>query len=197
MKIEKAKRLLFNPEIISIIIIAAFVILMINICDKKINQMEDSKDLCLPIDSSSTLDEDEENQIIEQLQLYNPNISKMAEVYSTDFNMITRICGKDYNISPNDIKDFEILDNILLDNDRGYCTYENGNVDQIVYFQHITVYDEDAIAIIWLPYHKVTNLWLISFIGYIILILIFTLFNLVVLKYQKTTLKTYNTIRRI
>jgi hypothetical protein len=194
---KKQFKLVINSEVVAIILIAALQILLITICNHKINQIQDSRSLSLPVEEASVLDDKTTSKLIEQLKLYNSDPSKMLEIYSTNFDLIARLVGHGYEANVNDIKYLLVLQNILLDNEEGYCTYKVDNVDQILYFKHIDVNNEDSIVMIWLPYHEIKGLWVIPFMGMIILILIFVLFNLIVLKYQRATLKNYNTIRRI
>ena len=175
-KKSKKKNKYFTFETCIIYMIAICVIAMINLSNYKINEIFASQQESLLSRDISTNDihDELENAIIE----FRPDLCKMIEIYSLDFDQLLKMefnpdQEKDNN---NDIQDYPKLMNLLSNNTEGHTTIRTENEEEDVYFRQIELSNgQKCIMIIYMTRPIVEHLWIISFLGYIILILVFIL----------------------
>lgn len=185
MKSQKKtnKHPIFNIEILILVVIAALMIFLINFAEAKFNEV-------ISVDKQALLMNDNpENQISDdfakEIVNFRPESCKMIELFSKDFELIFRVQFRedDENKLYDNIENHQELMSLFLHNKEGHTNLTIDGEEEDIYFKWTTNnLGEPSLMIIYMARPVVKNLWVFSFICYIILILIFLL--VISLKYR-------------
>ena len=194
-KVNK-KKSIFNIEILIIFVIAALMIFLINFANAKLNEVitVDREALLMNSDANSLISDDLAKEIIK----FRPESCKMIELFSQNFELIFRVQFRenDESRSYDSIKNHPELMDLFLNNKNGHANITVDGEEEDIYFEWtITNTGDAALMIIYMARPVVKNLWLFSFVCYMILLLVFLL--VIVMKYRmhKQLMKEYENLQ--
>lgn len=191
---HKKKRFRLNIEVVIIFAIAACVIFLINFADSKLNEviLSDQEALLIRHDPDNPVHEDLAKQIIE----FRPDACKMVEVFTKDFDPMFRIQFKEDDILDDTrITDYPDLMEVFMNNKEGHTNLVIDDYEEDVYFQWTELSTGEVyLVIIYMSRPVVHNLWVFSFVCYLILILIGVLLIRVNLQSHSEKIRFYQMI---
>ena len=172
MKQRKKSRLYI--ETILIIFIAFCIVFLNFFMGKKVKEMNVTGLNSMFVKSGISFEESED--FANQITKYKPNYCKMIEIYDESYELIISLTFIDENISNSDIRDYQELINIFNSNEHGQTTVNIDDHKESVYFQWIeNDRNERRLLLIYSSFHIIDDLWIFSFVCYLILILMFIL----------------------
>lgn len=164
----------FTFEILIIIVIALCMIFLVNFTNNKLDEIvtSDREALLVSDIENSQMHEELAKQIVQ----FRPDACKMIEVFSEDFDLMFKVQFKDDTTHPNILTDHEDLINLLKSNKEGQTTIEIGDETEDVYFRwEYTTTGEKCLIIIYMAKPTVKNVWVVSVVAYIVILLVFIL----------------------
>jgi hypothetical protein len=176
---------------IIVIAIAVCIVAMINVANSKINEIYDAHKSSLMMNDVS--DTGVSEVLSDQIEMYRPGTCKMIEVYNGDLTLLFRIQFNEDNITEyGDLNDYPELKELLQNHKEGSTTITTDDEEEDIYFRWTkTDTGEDRLAIIYMTTKIVKNVWVISFLGYIVLILVFILLIRMRLHSHSSSIKRY------
>lgn len=187
-----------NFQIVIIILISICIVCLMSLSNYKINKIFEShrESLLTTEFGSSELNEKLADAIIE----FRPDMCKMIEIYSTDFDLIMKMKFDPSDDRENNdpaIENFPELMNLLRINNEGNTTIRTEDEEEDVYFRHVTLSSgEECVIIIYMTRTLVKHIWLINFLGYFTLLLVFVLLIHSMHLRQKDTINYYKMISK-
>lgn len=174
MKNKKLKSI-FNIETIIILIIAACVLFLNVFTANKIYELQRVGTEAMFI--MDGLEYANSEELGSEIVKYRPDSYKMIEVYDESYELLFSLqFDQNYKVYNNDIYNHKNLLYLLENSEKGQTTISNGEYDEQVYFQWMTNNrGEKRLVIVYSTKEIVGNIWMFSFVCYIILILIFIL----------------------
>lgn len=188
------KRHSFTIDRLIVVTIALCMIFLIKFAENKLNEVlvSDREALLIEHDENNPLHEELAQEIIG----FRPDACKMIEVFSEDFQPIFRVQFKedDDHLSQS-LYDFPELMSLLKENNDGHTNVTINEEEEDVYFRWTTTTTgERCLFIIYMSRPIVKNLWVFSFVSYMILILVFILFFRLQLKNHYERINYYERI---
>ena len=113
----------------------------------------------------------------EEIVKYRPDSCKMIEIYNESFELIFSLqFDENHVIKNNNILSHPDLVNLFQNNAEGQTSVTIGEYDEDVYFQWIAnTNGEKRLVIVYSTIENVKNIWVFSFVCYLVLILVFIL----------------------
>lgn len=190
------KHPIFNVEMMILVVIAALMIFLINFANTKLNEVVsvDREALLMNADPESPISDDLAKEIVD----FRPESCKMIELFSKDFELIFRVQFRegDENRSYENIENHKELMDLFLNNKEGHTNIIVDGEEEDIYFRWtVTTSGEPSLMIIYMARPVVKNLWVFSFVCYIILILIFTLVIMMKYRLHRQLLKEYENLQ--
>ena len=194
-KVNK-KKSIFNIEILIIFVIAALMIFLINFANAKLNEVitVDREALLMNSDANSLISDDLAKEIIK----FRPESCKMIELFSQNFELIFRVQFRenDESRSYDSIKNHPELMDLFLNNKNGHANITVDGEEEDIYFEWTTTNTGDAaLMIIYMARPVVKNLWLFSFVCYMILFLVFLLIIIMKYRMHKQLIREYENLQ--
>ena len=172
--IKSPKKQNFTFEIIIIILIACCMIFLVNFANNKLDEIvtSDREALLMSNVENSQMREELARQIVQ----FRPDACKMIEVFSEDFELMFKVQFKDETTHQNILTEHEDLMNLLKSNKEGQTTIEIGDETEDVYFRwENTCTGEKCLIIIYMAKPIVRNVWVVSVVAYVVIVLVFIL----------------------
>ena len=168
------KRKLFSFETVIICVIALCVIFLNSFATVKMTELESSGNEALFIRQDLPYEDSE--ILAEEIVQYHPDTCKMIEMYDENFEMVFSVQFDEKVVECSDIHNYPELIELLKQSKEGQTTVTMGDVEEYVYFQWTTNNrNEDRLLLIYSSKHEVSNIWIFSFVCYMVMILIFVL----------------------
>lgn len=170
----KHTRKLISFEIIIAIAIAICMIFLINFANAKMEEViiSNKESLLINHDPLNPIHED----LAEEIVKFRPGACKMIDVYSEDLEPLFTVQFYDNNTEHASLRDFPDLVDLLRNNEEGHTEISIDGIDENVYFRWSeTSRGEHYLVMVYMSQPEVNNLWVFSFICYLILILVFIL----------------------
>lgn len=178
-------------ELIIMIVIAGLMIFLIHFADAKLNEIMTADQQALLINQNS--DNPINVELSEEIVKYRPETCKLIEVYNSNYEPMFDVQFGTSIQDTNPITDYPELIDILENSPEGHTEFTQD--DQIEYIQYqwvSTSDDEQALIIIYMTKPIVKNLWVFSFICYLILILVFVIIIRMNLINSRNRIRQYN-----
>lgn len=187
------------------ILIAICIVFLIQFTNMKFDELINSADEAVLVhqDTNSPIQEELATLIME----YKPDACKMIEVYTSDFQPIIsfQFLSADPESEVTDsaliedmktITSYPELVELFKENEEGYTTIQIGDTKEDVYFHWVTMATtgEENLAIMYMSRPVVHDLWIFSFVCYMILILVFVLVMYLILSQNDERIKNYQRI---
>lgn len=190
------KHPIFNVEMLILVVIAALMIFLINFANAKFNEVVsvDREALLMNANPESPISDDLAKEIVD----FRPESCKMIELFSKDFELIFRVQFRegDENRSYENIENHKELMDLFLNNKEGHTNIIVDGEEEDIYFRWtVTNTGEPSLMIIYMARPVVKNLWVFSFVCYIILILIFALVIMMKYRLHRQLLKEYENLQ--
>ena len=135
---------------------------------------------------------DNSEEFSEELKSYLSTSYRMVELYDENIDLLFQIQFSDEFKNKEDIKSNEKLLDIIKHNKEGQAIVNMGDVDQAVYFKWVdNNRGERRLLIMYSTKEVISNMWTLSLICYIILILVFALLTRLHLKNYKDKVELY------
>lgn len=157
-----------------VIVIALCIIFLNTFTTSKLSEMDrvNTESLFIKDDLNFV----ESDELREEFVKYRPGANKMIEVYNASFDLIFSLKFDDMYSLNNNIRDFPELVDLFSESKEGQTTISIGKYRQDVYFQWLeNTNGEMRLVIVYNTREVVNNIWLFSFMCYIVLILVFIL----------------------
>lgn len=166
---------IFNIETIIILIITACVLFLNTFAANKMYELERVGTEAMFV--ADGLNYSNSEQLGNEIVKYRPDSYKMIEIYNESFELLFSLqFDENRKIYNNNIYDHEELLYLLNNTDKGQTLITVGDYKEQVYFEWMTNNkNEKRLVIVYSTKEIVNNIWMFSFICYIILILIFIL----------------------
>lgn len=168
------KRPFFNFETIIILVIALCVIFLNSFTTIKMSELESSGNDALFIRQDLPYEDSE--ILAEEIVQYHPDTCKMIEMYDENFEMVFSVQFDEKVIECNNIHNYPELIELLKESKEGQTTITIGDAEEYVYFQWTTNNrNENRLLLVYTAKQEVQNIWIFSFVCYMVMILIFVL----------------------
>jgi len=182
---------LFKIETIIIFAIAACMIFLNVFTTSKLSELELVGTEAMFIKDGLTYPESE--QLGEEIVKYRPDSCKMIEMYDDNFELLFSLqFDENYPIHNDNINNHPELLELLTTTKEGQTTIEIGDYTENVYFQWVTNdRNEQRLVIVYSTKEIIENIWIFSFVCYLVIILIFVLLIILHTKEYKEKIKQY------
>lgn len=172
---NKKKSYTLLVETIIIITIAICMIFLNIFTTKKLVELDESGTEAMFI--KEDLIYPKSDQLKEEIIKYRPNSCKMVEMYDDSFTLLFSLnFDKDNSIIKYNINEYPDLIEFLENNKEGQTMINIGEYNEEIYFKWITTTDDERrLIIIYSTKKVVDNIWVFSFVSYMVIILIFIL----------------------
>lgn len=184
----------FNIERAIVFSIALCMIFLINFANTKLNEIVISEREALlmkhnPINPIH-------NELAQKIREFRPDVCKMIEVYSDEFNQLFSVQFKENSPTiNNNLSDYAELVELFETNEEGHTNIKIGDDEEDIYFQWTTTSEgKRYLIIIYMSKPIVENLWVFEFVCYLILILIFILIIRLHIIQQQDKIRYYQKI---
>jgi len=172
-----------NKNKVSIINIETLIIFLIAICILFLNTFTTTK--LAELNQAGTeamfikagLDYEESEELGEEIVKYRPDSCKLIEMYDESFELLFSLqFDEAHPILDYNINDYPELIDLLNSKQEGQTFITIGDYEEEVYFQWVAnSRDEQRLVIVYSTKRIVDNLWVFSFVCYLVLILVFIL----------------------
>lgn len=185
-----------NFDTIIVVLIAICIIGMINASNYKIEEIFQSHRESLLVRDING--EDISEEFAEQLYAFRPDTCKMIEIYSADFQLRLRMQFAEKHEHIDSFDDFPELKALLLAHEEGHTTIRTADEEEDVYFRWTKTVDsgELCLTIVYMSRPIVKNLWIIPFLGYMVLILTFIMLIRIRLIEHNDRIKQYDELAK-
>ena len=168
------KRSFFNIETIIVLLIAGCMIFLNAFTTQKLNELDAAGDNALFIRQDLPYEDSE--VLAEEIVQYHPDTCKMIEMYDENFEMVFSIQFDQSVIECNSIHDYPDLINLFKQSKEGQTIITMGNTEQYVYFQWTpNNRGDNRLIVIYSAKVEVQNIWIFTFVCYLVLIMVFIL----------------------
>ena len=114
--------------------------------------------------------------LAEEIIQYHPDSCKMIEMYDENFEMVFSIQFDKEMAECNNIHKYPELINLFKESKEGQTTITLGDIDQYVYFQWTSNNrGENRLIVVYSTKEEVQNIWVFTFVCYMVLIMVFIL----------------------
>lgn len=171
---NKKDRRAFRVETLIIIIIAICMVFLINFTHEKLNDFArlEQEALLVNHDPSNPI----HDKLAKEIMQYRPDAYKMIEIYKPDFSILMTlqfIPGANYETN---LKDHPELIELFYNNEEGHTQIKIGDKEEDVYFRWTSGENNDKyLIVIYASRRPVRNMWMFTFVCYMVLLLIFAL----------------------
>lgn len=174
MKREKCNSII-NIETIIIIAIAACVLFLNVFTINKLSELDQAGTEAMFIKDG--LEYPESEDLREEIIKYRPQSCKMIEMYDEKFELLFSLqFDETHPIHTENINDYPDLLELLKTTEEGQTTVKFEKSKEEVYFKWVTNNrNEERLVIVYSTKHIVENVWIFSFVCYLVLILVFVL----------------------
>lgn len=191
-----APKLMLRIQVAIIFLITALMIFLIVFSTNKMDQILDIEQeaLLMSHDPNSPIHHELAKEIIK----FRPDVCKMIEAYSKDLVPLFKVQFlKENDDLDNDITKYPELMELLVSNTEGHTSITIDDKDEDVYFRWTeSATGEPYLVIIYMSRPVVENLWVFSFICYMILFLIFILLMISLLSAYNKDVRYYHSLSR-
>lgn len=157
-----------------IIAIAACVIFLNMFTTKKFTDLEEAAHDALFVVDSIPISEDD--VFAEQIRDYLPDTYKMIELYDINLELLLRIQFDNDQTEPRDIRENDEIMSVIANTTEGQAHISVGEMEQDFYYRWLeNSKGEMRLLTVYSKIHNVQNLWVFSFVCYLIMVLIFIL----------------------
>ena len=169
------KKSSFKIESLIIIAIAICMIFLNTFTTSKLNELDRAATEAMFIKEDIKFPDNE--QFGQEIVKYRQNSYKMIEMYDNSFELLLSLqFDQDQSYIQYNIEDYPELIEILKSNKEGNTNITINGYEEEIYFQWSTnSRNEDRLVMVYSTKKIVNNLWVFSFVCYLVLILIFTL----------------------
>ena len=171
----KKKKPIIGIDVLIIVVIAACIIFLNSFTTSKLNELEQAGTEAMFIKEG--LDYKESEQLGEEIIKYRPDSCKMIEMYDESFELLFALqFDKTHPIYNYNINNYPELIDLLNKNQEGQTAITIDGYNEDVYFQWVTnSRDEKRLVMVYSTKHIVEDIWVFSFVCYLLLILVFIL----------------------
>lgn len=168
------KRPFLNIETILVLLIAGCIIFLNAFTTGKMNEIDSAGNDALFIRQDLPYQDSE--VLAEEIIKYHPDTCKMIEMYDENFEMVFSIQFDEEMSDCNNIHDYPDLINLFKDSNEGQTTITINDIEEYVYFQWIpNNRGENRLIVVYSIKQEVRNIWVFTFVCYMVLILVFIL----------------------
>lgn len=168
------KRSFFNVETILVLLIAGCMIFLNAFTTGKMNELDAAGQNALFIRQDLPYQDSE--VLAEEIIQYHPDSCKMIEMYDENFEMVFSIQFDKEMAECNNIHKYPELINLFKESKEGQTTITLGDIDQYVYFQWTSNNrGENRLIVVYSTKEEVQNIWVFTFVCYMVLIMVFIL----------------------
>ena len=168
------KRTFFNIETILVLLIALCVIFLNAFTTGKLTELETAGNDALFIRQDLPYEDSE--ILAEEIVQYHPDSCKMIEMYDENFEMVFSVQFDEKVVECTNISDYPELIDLLKNSKEGQTSVMIGDVEETVYFQWTeNNRGENRLLLVYSAIHDVHNIWVFSFVCYMVMILLFIL----------------------
>lgn len=192
---SKIKNKWFTLETVTTLAIAACMIFLINFANAKMEEViiSNQESLLINHDPTNPIHEELANEIVK----FRPGACKMIDVYGEDLEPLFTVQFYDKNTGHAELKDFPDLVELLKNNVEGHTEISIDGYDENVYFRWSeTSRGEHYLVMVYMSQPEVSNLWVFSFVCYMILILVFFLLIRIHIIQHNEQIKVYKALTR-
>lgn len=159
-------------DTIIIILIGVCIVGMIQASNYKIDEIFNSHRESLLV--RDNVEDNISDELAAQLLEFRPDSCKMIEMYSKDLDLVLRMQFIDDHIHDDNIKNYPELVEILQTHTEGHTTIRTEDDETDIYFrwEHTVQTETPVLTMVYMSRPIVKNLWVISFLGYLILIMV-------------------------
>lgn len=184
----------FNIERAIVLIIALCMIFLINFANTKLNEIaiSEREALLMKHDPINPI----HNELAQKIREFRPDVCKMIEVYSDEFDQLFSVQFKENTLTiNNNLSDYAELVELFKTNKEGHTNIEIDDNEEDIYFQWVdTSEGKHYLIIIYMSKPIVENLWVFEFVCYLILVLVFVLIIRLHMIQQQDKIRYYQTI---
>lgn len=162
-------------DTVIIILIAACIVGMIQASNYKIDEIFNSHRESLLVRDNE--EDDISDEFAAQLLEFRPDSCKMIEIYSQDLELVMRMQFIEEHEHAGNLKDYPELMELLKTHQEGHTTIRTEDDETDIYFrwEHTVKTETPILTMVYMSRPIVKNLWIIPFLGYMILIMSCTL----------------------
>ncbi|MCM1221208.1 MAG: hypothetical protein NC548_42690 [Lachnospiraceae bacterium] len=196
MASKSKKSKYFTLETVITLAIAACMIFLINFANAKMEEIiiSNKESLLINHDPTNPIHEELADEIVK----FRPGACKLIDVYGEDLEPLFSVQFYDTNTEHAELSDFPDLVNLLRSNVEGHTEVKINDIDENVYFRWSeTSRGEHYLVMVYMSQPVVNNLWVFSFVCYMILILVFFLLIRIHIIQHNEKIRIYNSIANI
>lgn len=192
----KRKRFKFNIEIPIVILIAGLILVLMRFADNKLNELiiSDTEVLFMEenYDPNDLIHEEFANRIAD----FRPDVSKMIEMYTDDFELLVRVQFDDNEVGFEDsIKSYPELTELLATNSDGFTIMNIDDSIEYIYFKWSESVNGDRfLFIVYTNKPVVKDFWIFHALCYTILVLVGILLMKLSLSSHRTRIEYYQSL---
>lgn len=168
------KKSFFRIETIIVLLIAGCMIFLNAFTTGKMNELESAGTDAMFIRQDLPYQDSE--VLAEEIIQYRPDTCKMIEMYDENFEMVFSIQFDEEVSTVNDIQEYPELISLLKESTEGQTSITINDIEENVYFQWTpNSRGESRLVLVYSTKPKVHNIWVFTFVCYLVLVLVFVL----------------------